>query len=271
MRTRATSRNGLQSSRFSFGRDDWVSWKRQSAQLIHPRHTAHHAHRRLNFGPVPTTNPIVPIVPNHWDDWTSMDAWDACADPKQDVEKLKGQDCFLGLDIGATSDFTAAALLFPHDDAEIIELPDDRQEDNPEAPPIRLVRRSYTILPYFWLPKSPVRRSPQLQSVIDAWIARRLIRVTPGNVVDYDYVLKDLIELEERYAIRKIAFDRGFQGAWMGTKLMSHFGEHVVHWFPQGIISMNAPFRELIELVKMKRKPQDHQHRLGGERPLYPE
>jgi phage terminase large subunit-like protein len=48
------------------------------------------------------------------------------------------------------------------------------------------------------------------------------------------------------------AFDRGFQGGQMGTNLMKTYGDKVFS-FPQGILSMNAPFREFLELLAVKR------------------
>ncbi len=75
--------------------------------------------------------------------------------------------------------------------------------------------------------------------------------------MDYDQVLREVVALSQLYPFAAIAFDRGFQGSWMGTALLSTFGAHRVESFPQGILSMNAPFRELIELVKAGRFHHD--------------
>ena len=32
--------------------------------------------------------------------------------------------------------------------------------------------------------------------------------VTPGNIVDYDFVQADILRINERYDVRSIAFDR---------------------------------------------------------------
>ncbi len=187
--------------------------------------------------------------------WTSaitrairMDRWDECSQPV-DPKELEGLDCFGGLDIGATSDFTAFVLIFPQGDAEIIELPGAE----PGAPPIQVMRRSYSVLPWFWIPQHPVRRDPHMTAIIDAWRKAGHVKTTPGEVVDYDVVLKDIVGLRVRYNIREIAFDRGFQGAAIGTELMREFGDESIISFSQGIISMNPPFRELCELVVLKR------------------
>jgi phage terminase large subunit-like protein len=183
-----------------------------------------------------------------------MDRWDACARPI-DRAALRDRDCYGGLDIGATSDFTAFTLLFPHSDEETVEVPAD--PSNPEGEKRLVLRRSYTLLPFFWLPQHPVRRDERMGAVIDAWTRQGFIKRTPGAVVDYDLVLKDILTLDDEFGIQEVAFDRGFQGAQFGTNLLNHFGEQKVFTIPQGIISMNAPFREFIELVVTGRMHHD--------------
>lgn len=183
-----------------------------------------------------------------------MDRWDACK-RAIDVSALRGQECFAGLDIGATSDFTAFCLLFPHDDPNTVEIPADPEA--PDGPKVSFVRRSFTILPYFWMPEQPVRRDARMQGAIDGWKRAGFVKETPGDVVDYDLVLMDIRALAERFAVQQIAFDRGFQGSQMGNNLTAHFGEEAVRIFPQGIISMNAPYREFLELVRLGRLHHD--------------
>lgn len=183
-----------------------------------------------------------------------MDRWDGC---KQtfDMEWFKGRGCWGGLDIGATSDFTAYVLTFPHDDSEVIELP--AQEGQENAPPRTLVRSTCSILPFFWLPERPVRRDQRMTELIDYWRRQGWVRTTPGEVVDYNVVLQDIKELSEKYDLREIGIDRGFQGGWMATALMAHFGESFVVSMPAGIISMSQPFREMIELIVAGRYHHD--------------
>jgi phage terminase large subunit-like protein len=184
-----------------------------------------------------------------------MDAWDACRTDCS-PEDLRGRECFVGLDIGATSDFTAVALLFPHDDEEEIQISESVAVG---AEPVKkaVFRRSYTAMPYFWLPADPVRRDERTQLMIDNWRRAGLVKITPGSVVDYDVVFEDLVELSQRYQFQEIAFDRGFQGAAIGTRLINHFGERMIYTVPQGILSMNAPFREFLELIARRRLHHD--------------
>jgi phage terminase large subunit-like protein len=77
------------------------------------------------------------------------------------------------------------------------------------------------------------------------------------KVVDYDLVVRDIVKLSKIYNFREIALDRGFQGASTATALFKHFGENKVIAVPQGILTLNAPFRELLELLKLKRIHHD--------------
>jgi phage terminase large subunit-like protein len=178
------------------------------------------------------------------------DRWQSCA-RTVDPAGLVGRECCAALDIGATSDFTAFVLLFGHGDEELVEVPADPAE--PNGPTRSLIRRSYTVLPYFWLPESPRRRDEHTAALIESWRKNGHVRTTPGDLVDYGQVFADIVDLGRSYPFRKLAIDRGFQGNWIAGKLLDQFGKDRVCEFSQGIISMNAPFREFLELVKAGR------------------
>jgi phage terminase large subunit-like protein len=79
----------------------------------------------------------------------------------------------------------------------------------------------------------------------------------PTNAMSIAAVVnEDIIKILEPYDLVDFAFDRGFQGGQMGTNLMKTYGDKVIA-FPQGILSMNAPFREFVELLPAKRLHHD--------------
>lgn len=178
------------------------------------------------------------------------DRWQACARPI-DPAALEGRECSAGLDIGASSDFCCLSLVFPEDDVETLEVPADPAE--PEGPRRTITRRSYTELPFFWLPEEPRKRDEHTAALIESWRRAGFVRTTPGNLVDYAQVLADVEEIGRRYLFRRLAIDRGFQGNWLCGRLLELYGDEVVKTFAQGILSMNAPFREFLELVKAGR------------------
>jgi len=203
-----------------------------------------------------------------------MDAWDAC-ESEIDWSLFAGRRAVGALDIGATRDFTAFTLAFPHDDGAIVTIPlkaDGNNDGGAEGPwtadgreMIQILRASYTIRTYFWLPERPVKRDANMMDLIDAWTEQGFIRRTGGDVVDYDQVAADIVEICEPYSLEKIAVDQGFQGHHSTQDLQKQFGAEAIVPFRQGILSLAAPFRELVEMILAGQEPDStgtHQCRL---------
>lgn len=153
-----------------------------------------------------------------------MDKWDACGGAFDAVAELSGRSCYAGLDLSATSDFTALVLWFPDEDGQ----------------------GGYA-LPYFWLPRHPRRRDKRMQDQIDAWAREGLIGRTAGDVVDYQAVKAKVLEIHGLYPFTELAIDRRFQGAQLCTDFMEA-GLNVID-FGQGWNEMAAPSKALLEMV----------------------
>jgi phage terminase large subunit-like protein len=171
-----------------------------------------------------------------------MGQWDRCL-KRIDLAAMAGRQCWGGLDIGATSDFTALALIFPEGQGEktSMQVGEDKT--------IEFIRRSYTWAPIFWLPEEPVKRDSRMAAVIEGWRKEGHVLTTPGNCVDYGQVLRDIVRLTSGLSLIDIGVDRAFQGASMCQNLQQHFGESKVFAFAQGVLSMAAPWREMLELI----------------------
>src|SRR5262245_50241071 len=121
---------------------------------------------------------------NQWTEqevrWLNMEKWDANgASPG----KLDGYTCFVGLDLSSTTDISALELVFAADDG-------------------------YAVLPFFWVPADGARQRERRDHVpYTQWIRDGYMRATPGEVVDYDVIRRDINELGRRYHIREIAID----------------------------------------------------------------
>lgn len=158
--------------------------------------------------------------------WLDIERWRACGG-LVDEEALRGRRCYGGLDLSSTTDITAWVLVFP-----------------PEGPD-----ELYRVLPRFFIPEdSIVLRSRRDRVPYDAWARAGLITPTPGNVVDYDYVLAQIDEDAQRFDIREIAFDR-WGAASIQTALMERGGEDWLVQFGQGFASMSPPMKELEKLI----------------------
>ena len=112
-----------------------------------------------------------------------MPAWDACGEEKLDITDFVGMSCYLGLDLSQKYDITAMARIFPRDD------------------------KLYLFWD-MWIPANNVMRRVQRDKVpYDQWIRAGLMRTTPGNIVDYNFIEKYIMEESKKYDFREIAYD----------------------------------------------------------------
>lgn len=184
----------------------------------------------------------------------SMEAWDDCA-TETDWLAFSGKPCWAALDVGAIRDFVSLIILFGSEQGEVTQV---KYEDiHGQEKVSNFVRRDYWLRHFCWLPESPITRDPRMESQIAAWSKQGHIIRTPGNVVDYDQVGTDIARFIQPYGLQQFAIDQGFQGMQITQDLQKLFGEDTVVAFRQGILSLAAPFRELMQLVMAKRLHHD--------------
>ena len=141
-------------------------------------------------------------------------------------EKLKGRDCFAGLDLASTRDISALVLIFPDED------------------------ENFDILPFFFVPEDKVKA----QGVGDGvdyltWVNQEYIISTPGNVQDYNYIEAKFKELAEDYNIISCAFDR-----WNSSQIVVNLINDGAKMNPigMGFVSLSAPTKLLEKLILNK-------------------
>ncbi len=159
--------------------------------------------------------------------WISMDDWNACAGEVSEDE-LKGRICFGGLDLSATTDLTAFVLLFPPEEAGEI----------------------WKALYRFWVPGGRIEQRTKGYLVdkvpFEAWEREGIIRRTEGNVVDYDFIRRDILADAEKFDIQEIAYDP-YRAMETAIKLQEE-GMKMVQ-FRQGPISFTAPMERFYGLL----------------------
>lgn len=122
--------------------------------------------------------------------WMDMQAWDKCADPTLTLEKMKGLPCWIGLDLASKVDVAAVVRLFKDGDV-------------------------YHLIPEFYLPERALEVSTNSQ--YDGWRRSGWLRVTEGEVTDYD-AIEDQIEKDmAALTVQEVPFD-----PWQATQLSSH-------------------------------------------------
>ena len=158
--------------------------------------------------------------------WLSDKQWMSC-DQELDLEKLKNQPCFGGLDLSSVRDLSALTLVFPMDDGSI------------------------HIIPFFWLPKITAQeRSKKDKVPYLEWSKQGHIELTEGDVQDYDFIRHRINELALKYQINSISFDR-----WNSSQIVIQLQDDgaTLNPFGQGYASMSAPTKEFEKMVLKKR------------------
>jgi phage terminase large subunit-like protein len=152
--------------------------------------------------------------------WISMDRWNLC-NKTIDIGALAGAECFGGLDLASTQDIAAYVLYFPNNDCAVV--------------------------PFFFVPEETAKlRDRQGRVPYLTWARQGFIILTPGNVIDYDYIRQVILESNQTYNVKEIAYDR-----WGACQLVTQLeGEGMkMEPFGQGFASMNVPCKELEKLV----------------------
>jgi phage terminase large subunit-like protein len=154
--------------------------------------------------------------------WMPLDKWDACGG-KINREDLRGRPCYAGLDLSSNIDLTALCLVFPMGEGR------------------------YTVLPQFWIPEDTAREKERKDRVpYQLWERQGFVKYSRGNVIDYRFILQELLDLRSQYDIREIAFD-----PWNNSQIaqdMKDDGFTVVD-FRQGFRSMSGPTKDLMNTV----------------------
>jgi phage terminase large subunit-like protein len=153
--------------------------------------------------------------------WLSIDKWDSCK-RKVDLSLLSKTVCFGGLDLSSTQDLTAFVLVFPSED-------------------------EYTALAFFFCPEDNIeKRSHKDKIPYDVWAREGLIIPTPGDVIDYSFVLEKIKECKGLYNLKEIGYDRA-----RATELTQKIADEGITVVPisQNQMYMNSPIQELEKLI----------------------
>lgn len=161
--------------------------------------------------------------------WMPMDEWNACAGDVVEKSLLR-QPCYGALDLSSSLDMSSLALVFPPTDDEEI----------------------YRILMRYYMPAENIQeRAKRDQVPYDMWIKAGLITATPGNVIDYKYIRKDVRKAAAKFGLQEIAYD-----PWGAVQLANQLQDDdgiVMVEHRQGYKSMSNPMKELMKLVKSKK------------------
>lgn len=157
------------------------------------------------------------------------EAWEECRGPVPiDPSKLRGESCYAGADLSTTTDVTALVAIW----------------GDPEA--------GFDVAAWFYMPAENVLELEKRDKVTyRLWIEQGFITTTPGNVVDYEFIRRDVNALGTDHDLKLLLID-----PYNATKLAIELKESdglPVDFLRQGYLSLSAPTKELERLILGKR------------------
>jgi phage terminase large subunit-like protein len=115
--------------------------------------------------------------------WLNPIEWDACRRDFTEAD-MEGLPCCAGLDLARKSDMSAFVLVFRNDDV-------------------------FHQLAYFWLPRAKAEEWNNLASYLD-WSRGGHLKLTDGDVADFNVIEQDIIEKCRRFKPEKICYDEKY-------------------------------------------------------------
>jgi len=136
------------------------------------------------------------------------------------IEDYRGCDCYAGVDLSSTSDLTCVNFMIPTDDKCVF-------------------------FTKYYLPQAALVEK-RFKDLYSEWARKKLITITPGNVVDYDYILNDIMDVGKVLNIQKIAYD-----AWNATQFIINATDQGLPMEPysQVLGNFNRPTKEMERLI----------------------
>ena len=139
-----------------------------------------------------------------------------------------------GLDLSATTDLTALVLTCRRGDV-------------------------LSVHPFFWMPQDSVTEAAKRdRAPYDVWVRQGYLRTTPGRVIDYDFVARDIGQICAGLNVGKIGFDRWRMDRMKGA-LERQGVELPLEAFGQGYVSM-SPALDALEADLLAEKVRHGGH-----------
>ena len=142
------------------------------------------------------------------------------ASKKDDWELLKDKPCYIGVDLAATSDLTAVSYMVVDDGI-------------------------YHFRTDYYLPESALRDKGD-RELYKYWKQMGLLKITEGNVTDYDYITNDMMKFSNLVSIQKVGYDPYNSTQWAIDATEKGLP---LEQYPQNLGNFNKPTRELERLI----------------------
>lgn len=154
----------------------------------------------------------------------SEEAWRACGSEPIKPEERLGEPCWMGVDLASTTDLTA-----------LVTLLGDQE-------------KGVDVLARFWMPEERVDELSRRDRVpYRHWIKLGLIESTPGAIIDYEAVRREVLHQAGLFDLRKLLIDP-YNAKQFASQLLENDGLPVAE-LRQGYLSLSDPTKQLERLI----------------------
>lgn len=158
--------------------------------------------------------------------WMDMEKWRKCGGVVTKLDDFKGEKCWIGLDLSSKIDVSALVLLF---------------------------YRNGLWYPFgrYYLPEDLVEeKEGTTHSHYRAWAETGRFVLTPGNVIDIDFIEEDIRDICTKFDVQSIAYD-----PWQATQLATHLMADRLPMVEMRQITANMtePMKQLEALVHARK------------------
>lgn len=161
--------------------------------------------------------------------WMNMVKYKECEDENTDfdISTLQGRKCYCGIDLSATTDLTAVTFEFPIENGY------------------------YAWVTHCFMPEESLSEKERQDKVpYRAWVRQNYITLTPGNVVDYDWIQSYIMKKAKIYNIVEVDYD-----PWNATQFANNItneGFTCVE-IRQGYRTLSEPTKDTEKLILNKK------------------
>lgn len=159
------------------------------------------------------------------DAYYNVEKWRALGDPSLKLEQFKGLPVYIGLDLASRVDIAAVEILIPYEGG-------------------------YVQFGKHYLPEATVEEKEHYIK----WATEGLITVTDGEIIDFNAIKEDILELCRDFEVLELAYDP-FQATMLITDLIDE-GVNCVEMRPT-VLNFSEPMKELDSLIRAGRIRHD--------------
>lgn len=136
------------------------------------------------------------------------------------LDEFKDKDCYIGVDLAATSDLTAVSYLIVDEG-------------------------TYYFKTRYYLPESALVEKSD-KELYKYWKQLGYLTITSGNVTDYDYITNDILRYSEVVNIQAVGYDKYNATQWAIDATSKGLP---LEEYPQTLGNFNMPTREIERLI----------------------